>query len=523
MRAAWSRLASTELSARKSIAILVLILLTVSLQSALAAVSKPFWYDEILTVILCRLPSVSAIWMALHHAADTHPPGFYLIARLTYWLISDDHLGYRLPSILGLLLTVGCVYSILSRRVARLTALVGATFLLCTDLTSYSYEARPYALMVGCISVAILAWQRIDDSWLYCAALVASLAAAVSLHYYAIFVWSAFAVAELTVWMIRRRFRFTVWASLLVGACPLLCFLGLLREMVKDYGQNFWAQPQFKQTYLTYSNLLNVEGHWGVIVAIGFTAVIIWFNVIKTPGVGISGDQKIEAKSVPIEEWVLAITLMWLPAIAVCAAKISHGGLTERHMLPAVVGCALTLGYAIEKVPVAGRLLLLILFLMNYEAFSVPVLRETVTGSLFAQRESAEHEMTSLAGQLREPNLPIVIGGELDYLPIAYYTPPELGKRIYAVVDPQSAITYLNTASGDLNLLVIQHYYPLQVKGFDSFISNHREFYLVSGADLDWLPARLVHDGDNLKLVAAGKDGEDPVYEVSMGPESASQ
>ena len=470
MRAAWLRLTGTEFWARKSIVVLLLILLAAGVQSALSAIAQPFWYDEILTVILCRLPSVSAIWQALQNAADTHPPGFFVVARLAHQLVSDDHLGYRLPSILGLLLTVSCVYFTLSKRLTRLSALVGATFLLCTELAVYSYEARPYALMIGCISAAILAWQRIDDSRLYSAVLAVSLAAALSLHYYAIFVWPGFFAAELTVWISRRHFRVGAWAPLLVGTCPLLCFAKLLIKLREYYGQDYWAQPNVKQIYDSYNSLLNVDSHWGFIFAAGITVIILYSSMIKTPRNGVLGGERNEATSVPIEERTLALMLLWLPVIAVTVTKVSHGGLTGRHMLPAVLGCALTLGYAIEKVPSAGRVLVLILFMINYEALSVPVLRDVVKGSLFAQRESAKHEVATLVGQLHEPNLPIVIGSELDYLPIAYYTAPELGKRLYVIVDPRAAVTYLNTASGDLNLLAIQQYYPLQVEDFGGFV-----------------------------------------------------
>lgn len=523
MRAAWSRRTGAEFSARKGAVILGLVLLTVGLQSALSAVSQPFWYDEVLTAILCRLPSASAIWAALQNAADTHPPGFFLIAQLAHRLIPDDHLALRLPSILGLLLTICCVYFILSRRLPRLTGLVGAAFVLCTDLTPYSYEARPYALMVGCISAATLAWQRLDESRVYYAAFVISLAAAASLHYYAIFVWPAFVLAELTVWIIHHRFRIAVWVCLCLGAFPLVLFAGLLKAMVKAYGQNFWAQPSLKQMYITYNNLLNVDSHWGVIFAIGVTAIAVLPNLAGARTGGSPSDLRNKPSSVPLEEKVLGLVLLWLPVIAVIAAKVSHGGLTERHMLPAILGCALTLGYGLENTPGAGRLLLLILLLMNYEAFSVPVLRDAAQGVLLARRAAAEDQMAGLTAKLREPNLPIVIGSELDYLPIAYYTPADLRTGIHVLVDPKSAVRYLNTASGDLNLLVIQHYYPLQVDDFDSFISNHREFYLVSGADFDWLTPRLVDDGDTLNLVAAGGEGESPVYEVSIEPKGSSE
>ncbi len=523
MRAAWWRLTNTEFSTRKSAVILALILLTVALQSALSAVSQPFWYDEIITVILCRLPSMSEIWLALHNAADGNPPGFFFVARLAHSFISEDHLGYRLPSILGLLLTVSCVYLILSRRLNRITALVGAAFILCTGLTPYAWEARPYSLMIGCIAVAILALQRVDDSKLYSFMLAFSLAAAVSLHFYAVFAWPAFFAAELTGWISHRRFRAKVWSSLLVGVIPLLCFAGLLKQLSKYYGQNYWAQPHFKQVYSTYNSLLNVDSHWGIIYAIGITAIVIWSNAINRPGVAHSHDEKRKTPAVPIEEWVLALVLLWLPAIAFTAAKISHGGLTERHMLTAILGCALTLGYAIDKIHVTGRLLLLVLFLINYEGSAVPTLRDVMTGSILAQRGNAEHEMETLVGQLRPPDLPIVIGPELDYLPIVYYTPPDLGKRLYVVVDPGAAVTHLDTASVDLSLLALQPYYPFQMDKFDSFVSTHREFLLVTGGDFDWLTARLLHDGDTLRLVSGGETGERSVYKVNIGSVSATE
>lgn len=520
MRAAWWRLTNTEFSARKSGVLFALMLLTVTLQSALSAVSQPFWYDEIITVILCRLPSMSEIWVALHNAADGNPPGFFLVARLAHKVIAEDHLGYRLPSILGLLLTVFCVYLILSKRLNRLTALVGAAFLLCTSLTPYAYEARPYSLMVGCIAAAILALQRVDDSKLYSFMLAFSLAAAVSLHYYAVFAWPAFFAAELTGWISHRRFRAKVWMSLLVSVLPLFCFAGILKQLSMYYGQNYWAQPHFKQIYSTYNGLLNVDSHWGVIYAVGFTVIVIWSNIIKRHGPVALRDDSKEAPRVPVEEWVLALMLLWLPAIAVTAAKISHGGLIERHMLTAVLGCALTLGYAIDKTPIVGRLLLFMLCLLNYEASAVPILRDVMCGSLLAQREKAEQEMTALVGPLHEPDLPIVIGPELDYLPIVYYSPPDLQKSLDVIVDPGAAVAYLGTASVDLNLLALQHYYPFRADKFDSFISNNREFLLVTGGDFDWLTARLLHDGDTLRLVSGGEVGERSVYRVVTAAES---
>jgi hypothetical protein len=513
---------STEFGARRSIAVLLLILLAVSLSSALHAVAKPFWYDEICTVILCRLPSASEIWHALDNAADGNPPLFYLVARLTRQLVSDDHLGYRLPSILGLLSTVSCIYVILSRRVKHLSALVGATFVLCTSATAYADEARPYALVLGCVSGAILAWQRIDDSWLYSLVVTITLAAAVSLHYYAILVWPAFCLAETSVWIFHRRFRVRAWASLLVGALPLLLFARLLQKLHQYYGPHFWAQTGFKQAFLAYNWLFNVDGYWGWTFAVGITAIFLYFSITNA-GIGSSRPRLVEVNVLPIEEQTLTLMLLWLPAIAVIAAKISHSGLTERYMLPTVLGGALAFGYVVDEVHSAARVLLLVLFLMNYALSSAGLVKSVLKGSLLEPRAAATREVKAIGALTHDADLPIVIASGLWYLPMAYYTPADSNARLYAVVDPHTAVTSdVKTDSVDLGLLVLRQYFPLQVEDYAGFVSRHREFLLVLGGPFDWWPARLAEDGYTLSVVSAEQTlvsaGETTIYKVTARP-----
>ena len=54
-------------------------------------------------------------------------------------------------------------------------------------------------------------------------------------------------------------------------------------------------------------------------------------------------------------EGVLAVVMLWLPAITITAAKLSHGGVAERYMLPTVLGAALTVGYATHRVSAQRR------------------------------------------------------------------------------------------------------------------------------------------------------------------------
>jgi hypothetical protein len=525
MRKAWLRITTdTEDRSRKSIVVLIFILLAAGLISTLHAIAKPFWYDEICTVIVCRLSSASDIWKALSHAVDTNPPFYYLVAHFARQLVPEDHLGYRLPSILGLLGTIFCIYKFVSRRSSRLSALVGATFILCTPLAEYAYEARPYSLMIACISCAILAWQRIDKSRLYVILVAFGLAAAISLHYYALLVWPVFFIAEASVWIFHRHFRVSAWASIIVGALPMILFSTLLLKLRDYYGQNFWAHINFKQIIIADSWLFNLGGNWGLILVAGLSALILYFSITRSDTPASSDHKEGEQKALPIEERMLILTLLWLPLIAIAVARIGHGGMTERYMLPTILGGALAVGYLSDKLPRAAGALLLALLMIYYALSSFHDVSSALRGSLLEPRNAATHELQTIAAADDQAGLPIVIANGVRYLPMAYYTRAESNRMLYFIADPAAAVRLSSNKSDSLDkaLLVLKHYAPLNVEDYDGFVSMHREFLLVTDAgggpieDFEWLPARLTHDGYVVRLLSVNNGTQ--VYKVTITP-----
>jgi hypothetical protein len=518
MRANLLRMTNSKLGAREANAILGLILAGVGFIATLTAYEKPLWFDEILTVILCRLPNASKLWQALNSAADTNPPCFYLVAGWTHRFVSDDHVGYRLPSILGLLLTVFCIYLILSRRVDRLSALIGAAFPLCTQLVTFADEARPYALMVGFVSVAILAWQRTDRSRIYSLILCLALAIALSLHYYAILVWPAFILAEATVWIFRHRFRASIWIALIVGATPLLFFARLLAHLRQYYGSHFWSPASFGMIFSAPGNLYNFINYWIWCLTIGAIVLLIFWAFGKTVSVHLLREREVSEPELPIEECTLNIVLLMLPVMAVLAAKIGGGGMTYRYMLPEVLGASLAVGFFASRAPNEIRVALLALVLMNYGLSSMFVLKKVLTGSLLKRRTAASLDAKAILNEYQKYSIPIVISPGNLYLPMVYYMPVDQAGNLYALADPKAAITYMKTDSVDLALLAVRQFFPLNVEDYNSFASKHREFILVSrrGRRLDWWPFRLSHDGDSLSLISADEHVE--VFKVTVKP-----
>jgi Dolichyl-phosphate-mannose-protein mannosyltransferase len=516
MRTTLSRIADAELAPRAANTVLVVILAAVGFISILSAYEKPFWFDEILTVIMCRIPSISKLWQALNDGADTNPPLFYLIAGWAHRLIPGDHVAYRFPSIVGLLFAVFCTYFILCRRVDRWSAIAGAAFLLCTPLVSYAVEARPYALVAGFVSVAILAWQRTDDSKLYSILMGVALAIALGLHYYAIFVWPAFVLAEATVWLHGRRFRIGTWLALLLGTAPLFVFAPLLVHLRRYYGRNFWSRPSFGQIFSAPSALYNFLDYWVWCLTIGVIVLLILWSLGKSVKGYLSEPREAGELVLPIEESALIAVFLLLPVFAVLAAKVSGAGMAFRYLLPTVLGASLAVGFLTSRASRAVRAVLLVLILGNYGLSSLPVMKKALTGSLLARRVAAAHQGNAILAEYQKFGLPIVIGRGSNYLPMIYYMPAGQTAGLYALADPHAAVRYFNSDSTDLALLALRPYFPLQVEEYRSFASKNREFLLVSlhAARPDWWPVRLSHEGDTLTVVSADKGRQ--VYKVTL-------
>ena len=73
---------------------------------------RVFWFDELFTIHIARLPEIKAIWTALGHGADSLPPTYYMVVRLFGDLFGKSEVAARLPSALamaaGLLLIFDC-------------------------------------------------------------------------------------------------------------------------------------------------------------------------------------------------------------------------------------------------------------------------------------------------------------------------------------------------------------------------------------------------------------------------------
>ncbi len=505
-----------ELGSRGAVRVLAALLLVSVTCSVLHAISRPLWNDEIITVIVAGQPSLRDVWNALADAADTNPPAFYVAARIAHGFVSDDHLAYRLPSIAGLAGALICVFLFLSRRVSKLSALVAATFLLVTPLREYAYEARPYALMIACLAAAMLFWQRLEDSNWHALPLAVALAASVSLHYYAVFAWPAFVVAEGAVWL-RRRFRLHAWLAIVAAVTPFIFFAPLLVTLREFYGQNYWARTSLAQGLVVHDWLFLGKGHWGSTLMAGMSLALVYWMSGRTHRWAAPATSATSPPVVPTEEYVLVLMLLWMPAIAVTLALVSGAGLTERHFLPATLGGSVAIGLLAARLGPAIRAALLVLFMSSFLYSSHHEIGFAWKGSLLEQRRAKTAEVERFVTAAPGTDV-LVVSSALEYLEAAYFASSHVRSRLHWLADPNAAVRFSGSASPDLALLRLQHWMPLQVEDYPEFAAKHRDFVLVGGKGVfsDWWPQRLLHDGHRLQVLAftTGRT----IYQVTLQP-----
>ncbi len=513
--------ASAWLSDRAAVRWLAVLVVYAAVRGVVAAAARPFWCDEVCTWIMVHQPGMRGIWSALEHAVDGQGPAYYVIARAASGMLANQEIALRLPSIFGFCCLAVCVFIFVRRRIGNALALICSFVLFTTVLFDvYAVEARAYSLVVACVAVALVCYQR-ASSWRWSLLLGFCLALAVSLHYYAVFAFVPFGAAEGVRLLRTREIRFGVWLALLCGFVPLAIFWPLLSHLRQYYGAHFYAKPTLFTVAVTYGAFFEVAGRWGVGVAAALT-----LGVLGAALAAVNGRAKATCTcESPFDGQVLTLALLALPVGIYVATKVAHGGLTVRYALPAVIGVPLALSYILSRLGHRS-----VAFVVAFLLFAVAA-REgqfwlSHRGPL-ASGESNTDSIESLIETAGHEDLPVMVSDDLEFLALVHYAEPHWQERFVCVVDAEQAVAYTGADVADKELVVLRTVANIHVYKFQGFAAQNPSFLLFSddgresggGTEVsDWWPIRLVRDGYSLDLLAA--DGTRRVYLVSAGKNS---
>jgi hypothetical protein len=497
--AAWPGRTLETLERRPGLVALGLAVFYLALTGVLAA-RRWLWNDELYTFYIARLPGLAATWDALMTGAEQLPPLVYVVTRWSHTIFGTSELATRLPAVLGFGVMTICLFRVVARRTSPLFAALAGLFPLASGAFPYAYEARPYGLVLGCAGLALLAWQAATEPERQPWALVGlggSLAAATSLHYYAVLLVSPLAFGELVRTLRRRRVDYPVWAAFVAAAVPLAAFLPLIRS-ARRYAGGFWAPADWATVGGVYAFLLDPAR--GPLDALLVLAALAALGRVVTPGIRARETHL----ALPAHEAAAALGFVALPVVALVLAYPSTGVLSARYVLPTIVGFALLFGWTTDVLcggrglPAAALALVVGVTVLQFQADERFRISRDIADRAQTLRFLARHA---------QDDLPIVVASQHTFVQLAHYASPELGQRLRYLADPEAALRRFGHNAGERGVLELRRWAALDVQEYRVAIGSGLPFlvYDTQGGRGSWLLDAL--ETDRLPTEGRAADG----------------
>jgi 4-amino-4-deoxy-L-arabinose transferase-like glycosyltransferase len=474
------------------------------------AARKLMWNDELYTYYVARLPSMHDVWQALLARGEQTPPLFFAITRLSFRVFGVTPLSMRLPEMLAFWAMTLCVCAFVRRRMSGMSALCAAVFPLVTVAYPYAYEARSYGLVLGFAALALLSWQAATSSagtarGVALCGLTAGLAAAVSSHYYGVFVLVPLALGEVVRTLTRRRLDVAVWAALGVSLLPLAWHLPLIKAATA-YSGTFWSPPQWVNLPDFYQDLLTPA-------LVPVAALLLLAALQRAASSDHRSMDDAERRTLPLHELAAIAGFVLIPLMSVVVAKLVTGAFVNRYALTAVIGLSVLAGVGTElafrRRPVVR--VLVAVCLAGWFALSQARELLTPTGASLPVSPASVSRPEAWISALPDRDLPLVIADPHTFTVLSHYGAPAIRSRVVYLADPARAMKVLGHNSVERGMLdLVQPWFHMNVLPFEPFVAEHSRF-LVYGdfvrlAFLNWLVPELHARGWHTELLNRAGD-----------------
>jgi hypothetical protein len=222
--------------------------------SVAIAARRLLWFDEIVTVLISRLPGASRIVAALAQVDNNMPAPYFLVVHWFFQLLGSGAVAARLPSALalaaGLLITFDCA----RRLTDGLHGLIAFAVLGCSCLPYYGFEARSYGIYFMLAALCFWIWVHGKAGTLSAVLFGTTLFLAIAFHYYAVLTLVPYAAWEALNWKKGRKLPAKLIAGA-VGVCGAAAALLPQMSGAKRYSAVFWSPPSLFKLRTAYPDL----------------------------------------------------------------------------------------------------------------------------------------------------------------------------------------------------------------------------------------------------------------------------
>ena len=421
------------------------------------ASEKYFWYDELLTVYFSRLPNLHAIWNALGSGVDSNPPLFFLLTRASEAAFGEGPIGTRVPEILGFWMFCLCIFLFVSRRVGPIPGLIAMLLPTLTGAFYYAYEARPHAIVLGCCGIALVCWQHARDSssveprrvvWL--TGFGIALFCAFMLHAYALVLTIPFGLAGLWQGLRDKEIKWGFWIALAAPVIPAV----LMYIPLQHYFATVMKGTPFLQRFPSSWEQMTNFYTWLISSCFLLFLFLLLALLLNLSRRWLNTEVADEPRLPHLEDIVLGIGFLLVPAYGIVIAKIAHAPFFSRYFLSALSGVCILLGLAFGIRGAFKRTALVILLVVGsdvalncsrvvwhrYNRWDEALI-EPSTRTLLESSLSGPLSMHSLLLEQRASSKPIALLDPSVYLYFSYYA-PELAKRVYCLRPSSDDLSY---------------------------------------------------------------------------------
>ncbi|HEX3377668.1 MAG TPA: glycosyltransferase family 39 protein [Candidatus Acidoferrales bacterium] len=468
-------------------ALFILFIPVVLIETFFRAASRALWFDEILTHLIADQPNVEGMWTRLSQGVTSHPPTFYLIEHVVAGLGGSDRIVFRLVSIAAYFCVVTCLFIFVRRRTGGMIAFLSVLALHLTLLYDfYAFEARPYEVMVACIALALLCYERVD-SWAGAILFAVCLATASSLNFYAGFAFFPFGLAELFRSATERKVRPQVWAGFLVGLLPYIFFWPLLHIQQVLFSAHSFAAPTFWAFATSIGELMRLDAIFSCGVFAGVLIYLIYLvfsGEFKIRRTGLSGS------GFSLCDVVLTIGFLALPIVTYIVAKIANGVMTGRYVITASLGISLALSLLLSRL---GKPALLS---VGLAIFCVFTFKEGMFVKDLIKPQGTHDFLQGPAQMSKNMNIPLVISNAFVFLPAWYSSNDSLKSQLFYLADSKEQFSAWGFDTPAVQILTLKYLPLMNIDTFPEFAHDHRKFLLYStGNPQDFWPRWLLQRG----------------------------
>jgi hypothetical protein len=485
---------------RRAAAVAFAIAAASALVCGLRAAQMPLWFDEILTILVARLPRVADIWAACGDGADGMPPMFYIAVRAMVRMGWNDALAVRLLCVIGYAVFTFCLFRFVSRQKPAVYGVVAMLLPSLTGCWFFATAGRPYGILLGCTGVAMVCWQSVSRGnrrGPVIVLLALALVAASAVHYLGFLLAFPFAAAETFRAIQRRQADWRVVAAICLPAAILAIYAPLMWDARSHMGIH-WGKAQLLPAA---SDVLETF----VFPATPVLAAILIAGFLVTQ---LSRPVKPDAAhTLPKGEFVLVLAMLSLPAVNLFLGRFATHNFVARYSIEAMAGLAVVLTYSIGTLFLDRREPALLAAFLMVGALAVGQIRHS--GAIGA----AEHRIPS---QALASGLPIAVSHPWTFLAMRYYAGPELWKRLSYVANPEAALRSFGSNSDEYLMIQGARYFGTSVLPYEQLIRQYREFFVFGDDEYHtWLMPQLINDGAEVLLIGPG-DRNDRLYRIRM-------